>query len=89
MKLTKNIGFKIPTSTITGCDLTMDFWSENDLEYLILDVNEFKDYFLFLNKILSQEPNSNLKNKVYLGKLSDLPRHKIKEYFLNNNIHHV
>jgi hypothetical protein len=56
---------------------------------IVLIPEEHKKVISFLKKILSSESKSELKfgKKVYLGSSSNLPRHKVKEYFSTNNIH--
>jgi hypothetical protein len=41
-------------------------------------------YENLIEKLLNQSPNTNLGDKVYLGKLSNIPRHRVKEYFENS-----
>jgi hypothetical protein len=41
-------------------------------------------YENLIEKLLNQSPNANLGDKVYLGKLSNIPRHRVKEYFENS-----
>lgn len=66
--------------------LTLNSGYTSDPTCIIVDADKYEEYSLFLNEKISQKSNSILKGKVYLGKSSDLPRHKIKDYFLNNNI---
>lgn len=47
---------------------------------------ESKEYENLVNSLLNQNPESALTGKVYLGKLSSLPRHKIKDYFKENKV---
>jgi len=47
---------------------------------------EYKKYEDLVNSLLNQKVNTTLNGKVYLGKLSSLPRHKIKDYFKENNV---
>jgi hypothetical protein len=47
---------------------------------------ESKDYETLINSILNQKVDTTLTGKIYLGKLSNLPRHKIKDYFKENNV---
>jgi len=56
---------------------------------IILTSEEHEGIITFLKKILFTAPKSELKfgKKVYLGSSSNLPRHKVKEYFSTNNIH--
>jgi hypothetical protein len=48
--------------------------------------NEKKDYEKLVNSLLNQKVNTTLNGKIYLGKLSSLPRHKIKDYFKENKV---
>jgi hypothetical protein len=47
---------------------------------------ESKEYENLVNSLLNQKVNTTLTGKIYLGKLSSLPRHKIKDYFKENNV---
>jgi hypothetical protein len=47
---------------------------------------ESKEYKNLVNSLLNQKVDTTLNGKVYLGKLSSLPRHKIKDYFKENNV---
>jgi hypothetical protein len=47
---------------------------------------EYKKYEDLVNSLLNQKVDTTLNGKVYLGKLSSLPRHKIKDYFKENNV---
>jgi hypothetical protein len=51
-------------------------------DYFILE--DKTKYENLIEKLLNQSPNSNLGDKVYFGKLSNIPRHRIKEYFENS-----
>jgi hypothetical protein len=51
-------------------------------DYLILE--DKTKYENLIERLLNQSPNTNLGDKVYLGKLSNIPRHRIKEYFENS-----
>ena len=48
--------------------------------------NEKKNYEKLINSLLNQKIDTTLTGKVYLGKLSSLPRHKIKDYFKENKV---
>lgn len=52
---------------------------------LILTPKEHTHIISFVKDILSKKPELKFGKKVYLGSLSNLPRHKVKEYFTNNN----
>jgi hypothetical protein len=53
---------------------------------IILTPEEHTNLIFFIKKIISQEKKElKLGKKVYLGSSSNLPRHKVKEYFNNNN----
>ena len=47
---------------------------------------ESKEYKKLIDSLLNQEVDTTLTGKIYLGKLSSLPRHKIKDYFKENNV---
>jgi hypothetical protein len=85
MKILKNVGFYSNASNSLK-PLTLTFSFDHNPTSIIVDVNEYEEHHSILNEKLSQKFDSILKSKVYLGKLSDLPRHKIKDYFLKNNI---
>ena len=51
-------------------------------DYLILE--DKTKYENVIEELLNQSPNTNLGDKVYFGKLSNIPRHRIKEYFENS-----
>lgn len=53
---------------------------------IILTPEEFTETHVFLRNILSQKHEIKFGKKVYLGTASNLPRHRVKEYFDNNNI---
>lgn len=48
--------------------------------------NEKINYENLIKALLSQKIDTTLTGKVYLGKLSSLPRHKIKDYFKENKV---
>lgn len=47
---------------------------------------ESKKYENLVNSLLNQKVDTTLNGKIYLGKLSSLPRHKIKDYFKEKNV---
>lgn len=47
---------------------------------------ESKEYKNLINSLLNQKVDTTLTGKIYLGKLSSLPRHKIKDYFKENKV---
>jgi hypothetical protein len=47
---------------------------------------ESKEYKKLIDSLLNQKVDTTLTGKIYLGKLSSLPRHKIKDYFKENNV---
>jgi hypothetical protein len=51
-------------------------------DYIIIE--DKTKYENLIEKLLNQSPNTNLGDKVYLGKLSNIPRHRVKEYFENS-----
>jgi len=50
-------------------------------DYLILE--DKAKYENLIEKLLNTSPNTNLGEKVYLGRLSNIPRHRVKDYFEN------
>lgn len=48
--------------------------------------DEKKNYKNLIDSLLNQKIDTTLTGKVYLGKLSTLPRHKIKDYFKENKV---
>lgn len=83
MKVLQGLQFyiRINNSSILNCDL-YNF----EINNISIHTEEYNFYKALLEDIINSKFNSNLKSKIYLGKLSDLPRHKIKEYFNNNDI---
>lgn len=83
MKIFQGLQFyiRINNFSILNCDL-YDFKINN----ISIRNEEYSFYKSLLEDIINSKFNSNLKGKVYLGKLSDLPRHKIKEHFNTNNV---
>ena len=63
------------------------YYSWRAKENISLSLAEFKKLNLFVNKLISNKSTVKFGDKVYLGKLSNLPRHKMKIYFEENNIH--
>jgi hypothetical protein len=57
------------------------FWS-HDSDFIVLE--DKTKYENLIEKLLNQSPNTNLGDKVYFGKLSNIPRHRIKEHFENS-----
>jgi hypothetical protein len=55
-------------------------------ENIFFTPQESKNYENLVNSLLNQKVDTLLTGKVYLGKLSSLPRHKIKDYFKENKI---
>jgi len=53
--------------------------------YIILTPEEHSSLLSFVQSILSKKTELKFGKKVYLGSLSNLPRHKVKEYFTQNN----
>jgi hypothetical protein len=53
---------------------------------IVLTPSEYTNIISFIRKIIFQEKKElKLGKKVYLGSSSNLPRHKVKEYFNDNN----
>ena len=53
--------------------------------YIVLTPEEHSILLSFVQDILSKKTELKFGKKVYLGSLSNLPRHKVKEYFTQNN----
>jgi hypothetical protein len=62
-------------------------YSYNGPEYVEISIKDYTDIPNFLNKLISSKPSIKFGKKTYLGKLSNLPRHKTKTYFEENKIH--
>lgn len=54
-------------------------------DIIMFTEQERTKYLTFLDSIINQPKNVNLPGKTYTGKLSNVPRHKLKEYFEQNN----
>lgn len=53
---------------------------------LIIDEGDIEKYTNLINNIISNSSLNNLGKNVYLGTLSELPRHKVKDYFNSKKI---
>ena len=62
----------------------IDRW-KNRSPTLISTKEEIKEYNILINNIIKKSPTIVIKDKVYLGVLSDIPRHKIKDYLSSHN----
>ena len=60
------------------------YW-EGASDIIMFTEQERTDYLAFLNSIINQPKNVDLPGKTYTGKLSNVPRHKLKEYFETTN----
>jgi hypothetical protein len=60
--------------------------SHTPTDVLFLSENEYKSYNKLITNLLNKHVNTTLGKKVYLGKLSNLPRHKVKEFFIENKV---
>jgi hypothetical protein len=58
----------------------------NDDSSLILDKSEYEIYKNLIKDLLNKPSEVKFGEKIYLGKLSNLPRHKTKEYFQINKL---
>jgi hypothetical protein len=54
-------------------------------DVIMFTEQERTDYLIFLESIINQPKNVDLPGKTYTGKLSNVPRHKLKEYFETTN----
>lgn len=74
------------------CVIEKDYFDANKLtlhnrhggKSYYLTQNEKDFYIGGIKKIINKPKNNKLNGKIYLGRLSDLPRHKVKEAFLNS-----
>lgn len=64
--------------------LSYQYWNGTS-NIILFTEQERNNYLTFLSSLINQPKNFNLKGKTYTGKLSDVPRHKLKEYFEQNN----
>jgi len=55
-------------------------------DVLLLTENEYKNLNGLVTKLLNKPVDTTLGKKVYLGKLSNLPRHKMKDFFIENKV---
>jgi len=53
---------------------------------MIFNKDKYETYKEFIKNLLNKSSKIKFGKKVYLGKLSNLPRHKIKEYFQSNKL---
>jgi len=60
-------------------------YGNNDLS-LIFDKSEYETYKNLIKNLLNKPSEVKFGKKIYLGKLSNLPRHKTKEYFQTNKL---
>jgi len=56
-------------------------------ERIVLTRDEYSIFVSFLKKLQNQTSDIKFGKKIYAGKSSDLPRHKIKEHFDKNGLH--
>lgn len=78
MKITKYIEFYF-----NGTHIFQKWYNDN---IILFTEDEIKNLKNKTNQLLTQPINTSLGKKTYLGKLSNLPRHKIKTYFEENKI---
>ena len=64
--------------------IEIDRWY-NKYPTLISTKEEIEEYNELINNIIQKSPTAIIKDRVYLGVLSDLPRHKIKDYLSLHN----
>lgn len=60
------------------------YW-EGASDIIMFTEQEKTNYLTFLDSIINQPKNVDLSGKTYTGKLSNVPRHKLKEYFETTN----
>jgi hypothetical protein len=70
------------TQIYQNSNIKIDSFWNHDSDFIILE--DKTKYENLIERLLNQSPNTNLGEKVYLGKLSNIPRHRIKEYFENS-----
>lgn len=58
----------------------------SDNNALILDKSEYETYRNLIKNLLDKPSEVKFGKKIYLGRLSNLPRHKTKEYFQVNKL---
>lgn len=83
--LTQGKFISINNSTTNNKLFVWNSYSNNDVASQ-LTIKQYEDFTNLLNKLLTQPKSTHLGKRVYLGRLSSLPRHKVKEYFKTNNI---
>jgi len=64
--------------------LRYTYW-EGASDVIMFTEQERTNYLTFLDSIINQPKNIDLPGKTYTGKLSNVPRHKLKEYFETTN----
>ena len=64
--------------------LRYTYW-DGASDIIMFTEQERTNYLTFLDTIINQPKNVNLPGKTYTGKLSNVPRHKLKEYFETTN----
>lgn len=64
--------------------LRYTYW-DGASDIIMFTEQERTNYLTFLDNIINQPKNINLPGKTYTGKLSNVPRHKLKEYFETTN----
>lgn len=60
------------------------YWNPTS-DIVIFTEQERTNYLTFLDSIINQPKSVDLSGKTYTGKLSNVPRHKLKEYFETTN----
>jgi hypothetical protein len=80
------INIQTLTPSSTGNKILYNTTYQNELSSIFLDKLEYEIYKESIKNLLNKSHEVKFGEKIYLGKLSNLPRHKIKEYFQTNKI---
>jgi len=76
----------IPNSYDKNLNWVLYHQNYNDNLAIFLDKSEFEIYKELIKSILNKPSEIKFGKKIYLGRLSNLPRHKTKEYFQINKL---
>lgn len=83
--ITDELQFSLNTSTYNSEEFNyLSGWSH--YQYIEWTEDEYKIYQAKILNLINKPSSSILGKRVYLGRLSSLPRHRIKEYFKINGI---
>lgn len=76
----------IPSAYDKDTSVVLYHTSHGSDDIILLKENEYKTLKELVTKLLTQPVDTTLGKKVYLGKLSNLPRHKMKDFFIENKV---